>query len=430
MIRMAHEEAYPKAGRVVLHIDVNAFYCSVHEAAEPELYRGKPLAVAGSVEARKGIVVTSSYPARAKGVRTGMTVREALRLCPGLILLKPDFDLYRSYSMAFLRIVGDVSPLVEPVSIDECYVDITGSKQFGTPVEIAEELQRRIREELGLPCSIGVAPNKLLAKTASDMKKPNGLTVLRLRDVPTVLWPRPCVELYGIGAKTAAKLERLGIRTLGALAEADEAFLVAHFGANGRWLKRAANGRDEAPVTAEREQAKSVGHTVTLPEDVTEPAEAKRVLLNLADQVTRRLRRKSLIASTVQITIRRPDMKTITRAVTLPAPTDEAAVVHKAACALYDKHWPDRSPIRLLGVACQNLRERSEVPLQLDLFEYEAQPKRAELTSVMDRIRDKFGENAILTAGMLGDDPSARIRNKKERGTSLQMDHLDDRGGD
>ena len=422
---MANEEAYPKRGRVILHIDMNAFYCSVHEAAEPELYRGKPTAVAGSAEARKGIVVTSSYPARARGVKTGMTVREATRLCPGLILLKPDFDLYRSYSLAFLRIVESVSPLVEPVSIDECYVDITGSKQFGPPLAIASELQRRIREELGLPCSIGIAPNKLLAKTASDLKKPNGLTVLRLRDVPSVLWPRPCVELHGIGAKTAAKLERLGIRTLGALAEAEEAFLVAHFGTVGHWLKRAANGRDESPVNAEREQAKSVGHTVTLPEDVTDPAEARRVLLNLSDQVTRRLRRKGLIASTVQITIRRPDMKTITRAVTLPAPTDEAAVVHRAACSLFEKHWPDRAPARLLGVACQNLREKEDVPMQLDLFEYREQPKKAELTTVMDRIRDKYGEGAILTAGMLGDDPATRIRNKKERGTSLQMDHLE-----
>jgi DNA polymerase-4 len=417
--------AYPKRGRVILHIDMNAFYCSVHEAAEPDKYRGKPLAVAGSAEARKGIVVTSSYTARARGVRTGLTVREALKLCPGLILLKPDFDLYRSYSLAFLRITGEYSPLVEPVSIDECYVDITGSKAFGTPLAIAEEVQRRVREELGLPCSIGVAPNKLLAKTASDMKKPNGLTVLRLRDVEKTLWPLPCGTLHGIGVKTAAKLERLGIRTLGALAEAEEAFLVTHFGTQGHWLKRAANGLDESPVSAEREQAKSVGHTVTLPADVTEKGEVHRVLLNLADQVTRRLRRKALIAATVQITIRRPDMKTITRAVTLPYPTDEAAAVYHAACGLYDKHWPVRSPVRLFGIACQNLREKAEVPMQLDLFDYREQPKRAELTSVMDRIRDKFGEDAILTAGMLGDDPSARIRNKKERGTSLQMDHLE-----
>ncbi len=416
--------AYPKKGRVVLHIDMNAFYCSVHEAAEPDLYRGKPLAVAGSVEQRKGILVTASYPARARGVRTGMTVREAKRLCPELILLPPNFDLYRSFSLRFLNIVGDVTPLVEPVSIDECYADITGSKQFGTPIEIAGELQCRIREELGLPCSIGVAPNKLLAKTASDMKKPNGLTVLRLRDVARVLWPRPCGELHGIGSKTAEKLSRLGIKTLGELAQAEEQFLSSHFGTMGRFLKRAANGEDDAPVTPGRERAKSVGHTVTLPQDVTEAAEAHRVLLNLADQVTRRLRRQALVAATVQLTIRRPDMRTITRSLTLASPTDERKEVYEAACDLYDRHWSDRSPVRLLGVTCQNLRPKADMPMQLDLFAFAEQPKREHLTSIMDRIRDKFGEQAILTAGMLGDNPSARIRDKKGRGTSLQMDYL------
>jgi len=412
-------------GRVILHIDMNAFYCSVHEAEEPDKYRGKEMAVAGSVEARKGIIVTSSYPARKRGVRTGMTVREAKRLCPNLILLTPDFDLYRKYSLSFLRIVGEYSPLVQAMSIDECFVDITGSKQFGAPLEIAADIQRRIREELGLPCSIGVAPNKLLAKTASDMKKPNGLTVLRLRDVPAVLWPKPCSTLPGIGAKTAEKLKRLGIRNLGELAAAEEAFLMRHFGTQGSWLHQASRGWDHSPVTPEREQAKSVGHTVTLPADVTDTAEAHRVLLNLADQVTRRLRRKGLVSSTVQITIRRPDMKTFTRSVTLPDPTDDASTVHKAACALYDKHWSKGEPVRLLGVSCQNVSDKAEVPMQLDLFDYEVQPKKEQLIQTMDRIRDKFGENAILTAGMLGDDPSARIRNHKERGTSLQMDHMD-----
>jgi len=423
-----NENAYPRRGRVILHIDMNAFYCSAHEAAEPEKYRGKPIAVAGSPELRKGVVVTSSYPARERGVRTGMTVREAKRLCPELILIAPDFDLYRSCSLAFLRIVRDYTPLVEPVSIDECFADITGSKRFGTPLEIASEIQRRIRGELGLPCSIGVAPNKLLAKAASDMKKPNGLTVLRLRDVPEVLWPRPCGVLSGIGAKTAAKLERLGIRTLGELAAADETFLRAHFGAAGPWLKLAANGRDDSPVKAEREQAKSVGHTVTLPEDADDPETVRRVLLNLADQTTRRMRKKKLVASTVQITIRRPDMTTITRAVTLPAPTDDPFAVHRAACALFEKHWPAGAPVRLLGVACQNLRRKEDTPLQLDLFEYEKQPKRALLTDAVDRIRDKFGEEAILTAGMLGRDPSALLRDRKRRGTSLQKDYLDEDG--
>jgi DNA polymerase-4 len=392
--------AYPVSGRVILHIDMNAFYCSVHEAVEPDKYRGKPIAVAGSVELRRGIVVTCSYAARKFGVKTGMTVREAKRLCPELLLIAPDFDLYRQFSRRFMKLAYEYSPLVEAVSIDECYVDITGSKAFGTPLDIARTIQSRIRSELHLPCSIGVAPNKLLAKMASDMKKPNGLFVLRKRDVPAVLWPRPCAELFGIGRKTAEKLKR---------------------------LNRAARGEDDSPVNPEQEQSKSIGHTTTLPKDVVERSEAHRVFLNLADQVGRRLRRQGLMAQTVQITIRDTEMKTITRAMKLQAPSEDSLEFHRAACRLYDRHWPEGKPARLLGVTLQGLSPRTETAVQLDLFDYEKSAVKEKLTRTMDELRDRFGESALLTAGMLGDDPSALIRNKKIRGTSLQMDHLKER---
>ena len=411
-------------GRVIFHIDMNAFYCSVHAAEEPHKYKGKPLAVAGSVELRRGIVVTSSYEARRYGVRTGMRVREALKLCPELIVIEPDFDLYRAYSMRFLRIAESYSPLVEAVSIDECYVDMTGSRMFGEPLSVAGQIQRRIREELSLPCSIGIGPNKLLAKMASDMKKPNGITVLRIRDVPRVLWPKPCGELFGIGKSTAGKLERLGIRTLGQLASADEAMLRKHFGVYGAWLKQAAGGIDHDPVRPEREKNKSIGHTTTLPRDFTDIGEIRRVFLNLSDQVCRRLRRQGLVAGTVQITIRDPSMRTITRSQTLETAVERADEVYPVACRLFEEHWPEGRPVRLLGVTLQNLKDSREAAVQLDLFDYEKQPARQRLTETVDRLRDKYGENAVLTAGMLGDDPSALIRDRKRRGTSLQMDHL------
>ena len=411
-------------GRIILHIDMNAFYCSVHAAEQPELYGGKPTAVAGSVELRKGIVVTSSYEARARGVRTGMTVRQATGACPELILISPDFDLYRKYSRGFMRIAGDFTPLVEAVSIDECFLDVTGSSQFGTAVEIAETIARRVKEELSLPCSIGIAPNKLLAKMASDMRKPNAITILRKRDVPGLLWGKPCQSLYGVGSRTADKLLKLNIRTIGDLAKADEGLLTDRFGVYGSWMKKAANGIDEAPVEPLHEAPKSIGHTTTLPSDLTERDQYRRVLLNLADQTTRRLRHQKMVSSTIQITIRDTDMKTITRSTTLPVPTESASEVYDTACKLMDAHWKVGTPVRLLGVTLQSLAPKEETPLQLDLFTYEEEPKKERLMTAMDALRDKFGESAVLTAGMLGDDPSALIRNKKLRGTSLQKDFL------
>jgi DNA polymerase-4 len=417
-------EHYPKQGRVILHIDMNAFYCSVHEAVEPNLYRGKPTAVSGSEEQRRGIIVTSSYAARAKGVKTGMQVRQGLQLCPDLILIKPDVDLYRRFSRLFMKIAYNYSPLVESMSIDECFVDITGSKQFGSPLEIAELIQRRIMSELKLPCSIGIAPNKLLAKMASDMKKPNGIFVLRLRDVPKLLWDKPCSYLYGIGKKTGDKLIKLNIHTIGQLAHADGKLLAKQFGIMGAWLKQAANGIDTSPVNPEQEQSKSIGHTTTLPHDYTDKTDVFRVFLNLSDQVARRLRKQKLVASTVQITIRDPAMRTITRSVTLPTPTDHMDEIYRTACKLFEHHWENELPIRLLGVTLQNLTSIEAAAIQLDLFDYEKQPNKEKLNKVMDALRDKFGENAILTAGMLGTDPSSMLRNHKTRGTSLQMDHM------
>ncbi|NUU63995.1 DNA polymerase IV [Paenibacillus agri] len=418
------DQYYPASGRVILHVDMNAFYCSVHEAEDPDQYKGKPTAVAGSVEMRKGIIVTCSYAARRQGISTGMQVQKALRICPSLTVIKPNFHLYRKYSNAFMQIAYSYTPLLEAVSIDECYLDITGSRQFGTPLEIAEKIQRRIMEELGLPCSIGIAPNKLLAKMASDLKKPNGISVLRLRDVPNILWHKPCNEMFGIGGKTAEKLKKLGIYSIGQLAAADERMLTEHFGVMGSWLKRAGNGIDHGVVNPEREQSKSIGHTTTLPRDVVGIAEARPILLNLSDQVARRLRKQGLVAAGIQLTIRTPDMKTITRSRQLDAPSETAEDIYKAACDLYVRHWRGDKPVRLLGVTSQGLSPKEEAAIQLDLFDYERQPKKESLNKAMDMLRNKFGENAVLTAGMLSDTHSSLLRNHKERGTSLQKDNL------
>ncbi|MDO7905999.1 DNA polymerase IV [Paenibacillus sp. JX-17] len=415
---------YPTEGRVILHVDMNAFYCSVHAAEDPDQYQGRPTAVAGSSELRRGVIVTCSYEARRLGIKTGMVVQQARRICPDLIVIQPDFHLYRRYSKAFMSIAYSYTPLLEATSIDECYLDITGSKQFGTPMEIAEQIQQRVLRELGLPCSIGIAPNKLLAKMASDMKKPNGISILRIRDMPTVLWHRPCNQLFGVGSKTAEKLRKLNIETIGQLAAADERLLIDSFGVVGAWLKQAANGLDASPVQSEREANKSIGHTTTLPQDITSREDVHRVLLNVSDQVSRRLRRQHMLASTVQITIRTPEMKTFNRSVTLNTPTEEMLVIYQEACSLYERHWSWDKPVRLLGITLQSLTPKEEAAVQLDLFEYEQAPRKENLTRTMDLLRDKFGENAVVTAGMLGDDPSVLLRNDRLRGTSLQKDNL------
>jgi DNA polymerase-4 len=200
--------------------------------------------------------------------------------------------------------------------------------------------------------------------------------------------------------------------------------LVRYFGVTGRALKRAANGRDDSPVDPERAPNKSIGHATTLPYDYTDATAIRKVFLNLADQVARRLRRQGLVANTVQIAVRDPAMRTITRAATLAAPTDDAQTIYREACALFERHWKAASPVRLLGISVHNLEDRANTAVQLDLFDYDRAPRRERLNRVMDELRDKFGENAVVTAGMLGDDPSARLRDHRRRGTSLQTDWL------
>ncbi len=282
--------------RQILHMDMNAFYCSCHAAEEPALYSGKSTAVAGSPETRHGVVVTASYEARRRGVRATMTVPEALRADPSLILIPPDFSLYRKYSKAVFEIVGRYTPDIEIYSIDECFADVTHSRLFGSAEEIAAAIQSSIETELHLPCSIGVAPNKFLAKMASDMRKPRGLTVLRREDIAERLWPLPVEAMFGIGASTASQLRARQIHTIGELAQADRDRLAKWFGKRGLELHDHANGRDNSPVSAVVETAKSIGHSITLPADEQQQDALQTVLLNLSDQVGRRLRRHQLLA--------------------------------------------------------------------------------------------------------------------------------------
>lgn len=366
----------PKKGRVILHIDMNAFYCSVHASHEPQRYRGKPIAVGGNVEERRGILVTASYECRAKGVKTGMPIWEARKLCPEMIVISPDFELYRRYSREMMQILYRYTPLVEQASIDEAYLDITGCESMGSPLDISTSIQQQIKSVLGLPCSIGIAPNKFLAKMASDMKKPNGITILRKRDVKEKLWPMPAGNLHGVGKKTTAKLQKLKIHTIGELAAAPVDLLRREFGKAGVLHQEHANGNDRAIVDPyAMEEVKSIGNSTTLPRDVDELETLKQVLMQLAESVSRRLNKREMLAESLQITIRYADWRTITRSLTIITPFDAAQDIFDYASALFDKHWSGE-PVRLLGISTNKLIERSKAYIQLDIFTFDQEENK------------------------------------------------------
>ena len=392
------KEMYPKNGRVILHVDMNSFYASVEMAYEPKL-KGKPLAIAGNPEERRGIIVTCSYEARKLGVKTTMPVWEAKKLCPQLIVMKPNFERYRMASHGMFDILQRYSDLVEPVSIDEGYVDLTESFELGTPLEIAEKIQKQILTQMDLPCSIGIAPNRFLAKMASDMKKPLGITVLRKRDVKQVLWPLPVIEMHGVGKKSAEKLKHHHIFTIGDLAMANDIQLKALLGINGIRLKERANGIDPRPVDPEAaSEFKSVGNSTTLPSDIANQHQLLQVLETLAEKVAIRMKRKKVMATSLGITIRYKDRKTITRSKKLVNPIGQQEDLYKESKQIFLKNWNGDS-VRLLGVTGSDLIEKRQAVKQLDLFSYEKDAQKEPLLETLNQLRLKYGDSIIDRAG-------------------------------
>lgn len=397
--RWAMREMYPKNGRVILHVDMNSFYASVEMAYDQSL-KGKPLAIAGNVEERRGIIVTCSYEARHVGVRTTMPLWEARKLCPDLIVMKPNFERYRAASVAIFDLLRQFSDLVEPVSIDEGYVDITESYEFGSPLEIAKTIQARMLEQFDLPCSIGIAPNKFLAKTASDMKKPLGITVLRKRDIKQILWPMNVGEMHGVGQKTAEKLKTIGILTIGDLAKGNEIQLKALLGINGVRLKERANAIDHREVDPNSvSDFKSVGNSTTLPKDVTNIRELNEVLEKLAEKVSARLKAKQVLATGLSVTIRYKDRKTLTRSKKLNNPVDKQDEISQLAKKLFHSNW-NGNAIRLLGITGTDLIHVNEAVKQLDLFSYERDAKKEPLLNAVSKLKEKYGTAIINRAGM------------------------------
>ncbi len=306
--------------KVIFLVDMNAFFISCEMTRNDPLV-GTPAAVAGDPKKRTGIILAANYEARACGVKTAMVLHEALNLCPKIILVPHDHGFYEQKSKEVMDLLSNYTPVLEQNSIDEAWLDMTGSEGlFGKPVDAAKRIMDEIKNKLGLWCSIGIAENKFLAKMAAEMKKPLGITELWEHDIPAKLWPLPVKEMYGIGGKTAEKLNRMGIRTIGQLARYEINFLVKAFGKGGEGIYLHAKGIDSSPVLARQAgDMKSIGRSKTLPEDISDIENAKLILMELSDDIGITARRHGKKGCTVHITLKYSDFSVVTRQTTIPA---------------------------------------------------------------------------------------------------------------
>ena len=381
--------------RVIMHIDMDAFFASVEQQVNPRL-RGKPIAVCRSK--RRSVVSAASYEARPYGVKAGMPIHSARKACAPLILVDADIPKYVDTSMRIFSMFKDFTPIVEVYSIDEAFLDITGSLMlFSGKENIAGLIKKRIRQELGLTCSIGIAPNKLMAKLASEMRKPDGLMVLTGEDVSSILKELPVKELPGIGGKLAGHLASMGIRTCGELGVTPVSVLKRRFGIIGERLREMGRGIDDSPVIpmTEESEPKSVGHSMTLDNDISDRDEIRRYLLQLSEMVGRRLRKNYYGRRTVTLTLRYSDFHTFSKQLTIKKYiNDSQEIFHTALQILHSIRL--RQSVRLLGVRVSNLSKDS---LQLSLFPQD-QMKRTTL-EVMDSINDRYGEFTLTFAAIL-----------------------------
>ena len=377
--------------RSVLLIDMDAFFASVEQARRPEL-RGQPVIVGGSAKSR-GVVSTASYEARAFGVRTAMPMVQALRRCPQGVFLPVDMTAYKAVQQQLLAIYGRFTDLVEPVSIDEAFLDATGSRRlFGSPKEIAVQIKQITTEELGLSCSIGIGPTRLLAKLAAELEKPGGLTTLTRDDVHGRLRALPAGAISGIGPVTVKRLSSLGITSIGELQDAPLALLETSLPRSAASLKQLAFGGDDSPVRAERPAPKSMGHEVTFAYDTADPDFLQATLLDLADQVASGLRREGYAGRTLVLKLRDARFRTMSKQRTLPTATNVTQVIYEGALALLaELHEPARL-LRLVGLTMTGLTEARQSA-------FEGGGRDQVCDEAVDRVRSRFGAQALRRAG-------------------------------
>lgn len=351
--------------QVIFHIDINAFYASAHLITDSSLY-GKPVVVCSNQ--RGSVVTTASYEARSFGVNSAMPLAHAKRLCPNLEVIEVDFELYQELSVKFMNIIRSYSAVMQPASIDECYVDMTEViKKYEKPLDLAVEIQKNIWEALRLPISIGVAPNKFLAKMASDMQKPRGITVLRIREVSQKLWPLSIESMYGIGQKTVPKLKQMGIETIGDLARFNPDHLKSILGVNAQNFVQKANGYDHSVIDTDVTM-KSIGQSKTFKDAMTDLDEIRNAILNELVEVKRRMERQDVVGKTVSFSIRLDDYKTATRSFTFDEYTRDQNLVFERLMSLYDE-FEGEGGVSFISVTMTNLLPKDEIIEQLNIFD-------------------------------------------------------------
>jgi DNA polymerase-4 len=387
--------AEPAWNRTILHVDLDAFFAAVEQRDRPEL-RGKPVIVGGGGRNDRGVVSTASYEARKFGVHSAMPLRQAGRLCPHGIFLPVDGARYLTASKDVMAVLRRFTPLVEPISIDEAFLDVTGSRiLFGDGEAIGRRIKDEVKSSVDLTISVGVATTKLVAKIASDLRKPDGLVVVQPGDEATFLEPLEIRRLWGVGEKSASALREYGVRTIGDLAALPDDLLIRRFGKHGASLAQRARGLDDDPV-GDRDAAKSIGHEHTFDVDTSDREQIERTLLAMAEGVAGRLRDSGVRATKITVKIRDTTFRTITRQRTLPDATDMTEQIFKTALELARPEVRGLR-IRLLGVTASGLGERE----QLSLFAVD-DPRKRRVTEAADAVRHRFGERAITRARLVG----------------------------
>lgn len=403
--------------RTILHCDMNGFYASVELLARPEL-RGRPMAVCGNPENRHGIILAKSEEAKACGVVTAETVWQAKKKCPGLTLVRPHHDKYKSYSEKINKIYERFTDMVEPFSIDESWLDVTGSlRLFGSGKEIGDKIRSIVREELGLTLSVGVSYNKVFAKMGSEYKKPDATTVITRENYKDLLWPLPLRELFFVGGATAEKLEKAGMRTIGDLAVYNGRLICSMLGKQGAAIHNYANGIDDSPVSLsyERQRIKSVGNGMTFKRNLSGLSDVRTAILALSDTVAGRLRKYEMKCQGVKVDIKDPMFKTISRQKQLPVSTNLAEEISREALDVIRKSWNMKDPIRMLTVTGISLVDENEEE-QLSLFaeDRENRGKSESIERTMDTIRRKYGGSAITFGGIINNDIGIDLYEQEE----------------